>query len=355
VEHQIIQQITLLWQTDELRRRQQTAQDEVDNGLFYLDEILFNVLPETLRRFQQVTEAVYGKRIGFTPFFKFGSWIGGDRDGNPFVTHQVTRETMRRHKAVVLQKYIDTVGKLIEEFSQSASLVGATQTLLRSIEEDKKKSPLYADSMSEKSDNEPYRKKVSLIQRKLINTRRLNSLKTQRRTAPDATIEDSYQNADGFREDLLILSESLKKHHGDFIRERIESILCELDLFGFYLAKLDVRDNAQPIEDAVNEIFSKMDEGTHAFSSLPEQDKAAWLSNKIQAAPQPKIKQLRFTPKTQEILDTFQVIREIRDEVGSDAIDCYVLSMTRNKADVLSVLWLAREANIQKTHDRSAF
>ncbi len=346
LDEKIYQQITLLWQTDELRRRKQTVQDEVDNGLYYLDEVLFDVLPETLKRFQRVAEEAYGKKLGFIPFFRFGTWIGGDRDGNPNVTHAVTRETLRQQRSVVLQKYIDAMERLTEAFSQSVSLVGATDKLLKSIEADEAELPLYAASVKEKSPFEPYRRKAFLMQRRLINTLRLNKTEAQRKTAPDVTLEGSYADADEFRDDLLILLESLKKHGGECVRDQVDIILNALKLFGFHFVKVDVRENACEIEEAVREITAKL-RIDRDFSKLSEPDKVELLSELIAQAPHAKLKEVALTAKTREILDTFAVIHEINTTAEPGVIDRYILSMTRHKADVFSALWLAKETGNQ--------
>jgi len=310
IDRKIYEAVTLLWQTDELRRRRQTVYDEVDNGLFYLDEILFEILPATLLRFRRAAEHGYGKKIDFYPFLRFGSWIGGDRDGNPNVTHQVTREAVRRQKDAVLRKYINALDRLLEDLSQSIRLSGATGGLLSSIQRDAENLPLYARAMREKSRAEPYRKKISFMQRKLINTLRLNSLEVQRQTAPDETIEAHYPGAEAFRGDLKLLMDSLRKNKGAYLIPRLEWLDAAIQLFGFHFVKLDIRDNSEAIEKASREITP--------------------------------------SPSTREVLDTFHMIRRIRMDLGPGAIDRYILSRTRGRADVLSVLRLARLTGNEK-------
>ena len=231
IDEEIYEKITLLWQTDELRHRRQTVFDEVDNGLFYLDQVLFDVLPATLLRFRRLVEQAFRKEIPFHPFLRFASWIGGDRDGNPFVTHEVTWGTVRRQKDIILRKYINLLERMLEKFSQSIHIVGASRELLDSIEADIKALPLFAEAMKERSRHEPYRKKISLMQRKLINALRLNSPESERRTAPDETIEADYPNAAAFRSDLEILAKSLRRHKGEFLLPSMEKLTAALDLF----------------------------------------------------------------------------------------------------------------------------
>ena len=343
LEEKIIQQITLLWQTDELRHRRQTVFDEVDNGLFYLDQVLFHVLPATLLRFQGLIEREYGKKIPFIPLLRFGSWIGGDRDGNPFVTHKITREAVRRQKDTVLRKYIDLLNSLLVEFSQSFHLVGASKKLLESIEKDAAGMPLFAAAMTEKSRHESYRKKISFMQRRVINTLRLNALEVERKTSPDETIEGAYSHAEDFRADLELLKDSLEKHKGELFVPRMEFILATVELFDFSFVKLDIRDNSQAVEEAVSEIVSKTGWSKQPFTELPETGKVELLTHLIKDAPHEEIKCLSLSAKTEEMLATFRTIHDIRKNVGPQAVECMILSMTRGTADILSALWLARE------------
>ncbi|MBI3314067.1 MAG: phosphoenolpyruvate carboxylase [Candidatus Omnitrophica bacterium] len=330
IEKRIYEEITLLWQTDELRRRTQTVLDEVDNGLFYLDQVLFEVLPATLLRFRDLMQKEHRKPIPFSPFLKFCSWIGGDRDGNPFVTHKITLETIRRQKDTVLRKYINALQVMIQDFSQSIHLVGASPKLLHSIEEDEKGLPRFAEMIQEKSRHEPYRKKISLMHRKLINTLRLNALEVQRRTAPDETIETHYPDAAAFRADLELVMESLRKNRGDYLLGRLEYILAAVDLFGFHFVKLDVRDNSAVIEETITEILK-----------ILGCDKD--LDRLIRQAPHAEFEHLALSEKSKEVIATFKTIRDVRSKVDPEAMDHYILSMTRGKEDILSILWLALE------------
>ncbi len=343
IDTRIREVITLLWQTDELRRRRQTVLDEVDNGLFFLDEVLFDVLPETLLRFHKILGDAYQKEVPFRPSVKFGSWIGGDRDGNPFVTHEITMEAMRRQKDLVLRKYINAMSVMLRDFSQSIHLVGASRELLDSVEEDSRALKIFSEATREKSRHEPYRKKISMIQRKLVNTLRLNSLESQRKTAPDQTIEASYANARAFREDLEIIARSLKKNKGEFLTPRIEKLLASVDLFGFHFVKLDVRDNSASIEDAVQEVLEKNKLIKGSFKEISEDERVGTFTRLIQEGRHDGILEREYSEKTAEVLATFRSISEIRSKFEPGALDRYILSMTRGRADVLSVVWLAHE------------
>lgn len=345
-EAAIREAITLLWQTDELRHRKQTVLDEVDNGLFYLDQVLFEVLPETLQRFHRLVEQAYGRKFEPRPFLRFGSWIGGDRDANPFVTPEVTLETVRRQKDIVLRKYIRSTGFLMEEFSQSIHLVGASRKLLGSIEEDARKLPLFANAWKEKSSHEPYRKKISFIQRKLINTLRLNALERERQTAPDDTIEGAYDKEGDFLADLEILSESLRKNKGAYLLPRIDQLKLALSTFGFYFVPLEIRDNTESLETAVSELLDGTSLAPSGFLTLSEEDRVKLLGRLIQGAPHREVLGREYSEKTRLFLETFRVIRNIREKVHPRAISCYILSMSHAPSHVLSALWVCREMGV---------
>ena len=343
IDEKIIQEITLLWQTDELRRRRQTPLDEVDNILFYLDATLFSSLPATLLHFEEELEKRYRREIFLGPILRFGSWVGGDRDGNPHVTARVTAEALRRQKEAVLRKYIQYLDRLITESSQSIELVGATGALIESLRRDTETIPRFAESMREKSRNEPYRKKLSFVQRKLINTLRLNALSEGRKTAPDETIEAYYGRPAEFLEDLAILQDSLVKHGGDLlVRGEFRLLEMAVRLFDFRFVKLDIRENRDTIERAVSEIAQREYGLEKEFSSLPEDKKCLLLHEWIKKSAQSTVNK-SWSKETQEVLDTFQVIRDANQKIDPRALDTCILSMTRKPSDLLMLLWLATE------------
>lgn len=347
VEEAIRETITLLWQTDELRHRKQTVLDEVDNGLFYLDQVLFEVLPATLERFHKLVEQSYGRKFETRPFLRFGSWIGGDRDANPFVTPEVTLETVRRQKDIVLRKYIRSAGFLMEEFSQSIHLAGASRKLLASIEEDTRRLPLFANAWKEKSNHEPYRKKISLIQRKLINTLRLNALEKERQTAPDDTIEGAYEKEEDFLADLEVVAESLKTCKGAYLLPRIQQLKLAVETFGFYFVPLEIRDNTESLETAVSELLEGTSLAPSGFLTLAEEKRFELMTRLIKDAPHREVLGREYSEKTRLFLETFRAIRNIRERVHPRAISCYILSMSRTPSQILSALWVAREMGVE--------
>ncbi len=350
IDAKIIREIALLWQTDELRRRRQTPLDEVDNVLFYLDTTIFDSLPGILLRFEKELEKLYKKKIRMEPILRFGSWVGGDRDGNPHVTAKVTYEALRRMREAILRKYIEYLERLIKQMSQSVELAGATQELVESIERDTGLLPRFAEAMKEKSQKEIYRKKLSFIQRKLINTLRLNALPEARQTAPDETIEAAYPSTEEFMKDLKIVRESLAQHKGSALAEaEIRPLQLALELFGFRFTKLDIRENRELIEKAVSEIAEAQGWVSGAFFLLSEEEKCKYLHKWIGSAPH-TLKRDLLSKETEEILATFETIRRANEEIDPAAINTYILSMTRAPSDILMLLWLAHETGTPQLH-----
>src|SRR5690606_37245726 len=160
LRHKLLNEVLILWQTDELRDRKPTVIDEVDNGLFYFNETLFDVIPDVYMELERCLEKYYPNQSWHVPpFLRFGSWIGGDRDGNPSVTHDVTWKTLKKHRQLALSKYEEILQELFGLLSFSTSIVTVTDELLASIEEDKQHLELKPDFMR-KNVKEPYRLKI---------------------------------------------------------------------------------------------------------------------------------------------------------------------------------------------------
>lgn len=341
IDRRIYEKITLLWQTSEIRQRRQTVFDEVENGLFYLDKIFFPVLPALLERFQRLLADYYRKKMPLFPLLRIGSWIGGDRDGNPFVTHEVTWQTIQRQKSAVLRKYISAMDDLIEHYSQSVNWVDVSPKLLDSITADEKKLPIFANSLNAHSHFEPYRRKISFMKRKLINTLLTGDTNTHSSNMP---IEASYANAAEMKKELLLLKESMVKHHGSMLPSRLDATLHALELFDFYFARLDVREDSAIVRQAAAELAGKILKSEIPFDYLTEKDKAEKLSFLVDKRSKVKWQDLELSAATVEVLKTFEIIKKIRSEISPRAIQVYILSMTKWESDILSALWLSKVA-----------
>src|SRR5690606_21623961 len=217
----LLGEVNALWQTDELRKRKPTVSDEVRNGLYYVDETLFDVLPKVYQELEHCLNRYYPKNNWHVlSFLRFGSWIGGDRDGNPAVTPQVTWETLKMQREVIIRKYEEQIRRLIKKLSHSARKTQISQELVDSIEQDRVSVQL-GDGITEwRVTDERYRQKLVYILARLRHTRL--GLKER----------GYYQRPEQFLADLNIIDQSLRSHRARIIADlEIVPLIRQVELF----------------------------------------------------------------------------------------------------------------------------
>jgi len=334
----LLNEVLTLWQTDELRDRKPTVLDEVRNGLYYFDETLFDVIPEVYIELERCLDKYYpGQKWHVPTFLKFGSWIGGDRDGNPSVTHDVTWETLKMQRQLALSKYESILRHLLRLLSFSTNIVSVSQELLDSIEQDKQKINLRSDFLWRNS-KEPYRIKLSYMIKKIQNTGKPPS--------DEEEYGGRYHSPKEFIEDLEILNRSLRSHYADFVAdEYIKKLIRQAELFGFHVATLDIRQHSKEHELALTEIFAKMGI-VEDYSKLSEDEKIDLLHTLL-LDPRPVTSPYyEYSESTSEVLNVFRTIREAQREFGVECIRSYLISMTQGSSDLLEVLLLAKEMGL---------
>ncbi|MCZ8523401.1 MULTISPECIES: phosphoenolpyruvate carboxylase [Paenibacillus] len=335
LREKLLGEVITLWQTDELRDRKPTVIDEVRNGLYYFDETLFDVLPQVYQELERCLDKYYPEEDWHVPtFLKFGSWIGGDRDGNPSVKATVTWETLTMHRKLALEKYAEELTALVEHMSFSRGIVEVTEELLESIETDRREIEISSDN-EWRNLKEPYRVKVKYMIERIRNTGN-----------PNVAAKRKYSNPDEFRADLQIIERSLRNHYADFIADTyVEKLVRQVELFGFHLAALDVRQHSKEHEAAMTEILAKMSICEN-YANLPENDKIELLTG-ILNDPRPITSPyLRYSESTQECLDVYRVIQKAQAEFGRSCISSYLISMTQGASDLLEVLVFGKEAGL---------
>ncbi|NEN83750.1 phosphoenolpyruvate carboxylase [Paenibacillus elgii] len=335
LREKLLGEVITLWQTDELRDRKPTVGDEVKNGLYYFDETLFDVLPQVYQELERCLHKYYPEQSWHAPtFLKFGSWIGGDRDGNPSVTSTVTWETLTMHRELALQKYEELLTDLLKHMSFSKNIVEVTQELLDSIQHDRDMIELPSDELLP-NEKEPYRIKVRYMVEKIRNTAK-----------PNVPAGKKYNNPQQFKEDLLIIERSLRNHYADYIADAyVQKLIRQAELFGFHLASLDVRQHSKEHEAAMTEILAKMSICSD-YGALPEEQKIKLLTD-ILNDPRPITSPyLHYSESTQECLDVYRVIQKAQQEFGRSCIASYLISMTQGASDLLEVLVFGKEAGL---------
>jgi phosphoenolpyruvate carboxylase len=334
LEESLFNEVTILWQTDELRHNKPTVLDEVRNGLFYFDQTLFEVLPEIHREVEFCLEKNFSEVDWQVPnFLRFGSWIGGDRDGNPNVTAEVTWNTLHMHRKLVLKKYKNVLVDLMKRYSHSTTRVEVSEELLQVLDAEE---DLYLPEDKRWSiQTEVYRRKFAIIIERVKQV---------------GMTESGYKSADELLEDLYMVKRSLKMHHpAEHELKTIQKLIRQVQLFGFHLATLDIRNHSGEHEAAVTEILKKVRIAEN-YAELPEKEKIRILEM-ILNDPRPLLLLNEdYSLETQKILQVFQMIRNAHKEFGPRSISVYLVSMTKSPSDLLEVLLLAKEAGIYRLH-----
>lgn len=336
LREKLLNEVITLWQTDELRDRKPTVLDEVRNGMYYFHETIFHVLPDVYQELERCLSKYYpGQNWHVPTYLRFGSWIGGDRDGNPSVKASVTLQTLQMQRKLAIREYQRIMLDLMKYLSFSTSIVNVTQELLDSIEQDRGIIKLNRGD-AWRNDNEPYRIKLSYMISKTQNI--LDDEKKD-------TAERYCTPAD-FIEDLNIIDRSLRHHYADYVADTyIKKLIRQVELFGFHTATLDVRQHSQEHENAMTEILQKMNI-TPDYSKLPEEEKVVLLEQLLND-PRPLTSPYQsYTENTEECLEVYRTIFKAQDEYGKQCITSYLISMSEAASDILEVMVFAKEVGL---------
>jgi phosphoenolpyruvate carboxylase len=328
-------EIEILWLTGELRLEKPSVAQEVAWGLHFFNETLFDAVPTLLDKLDSALQVNYpGEDFAIKPFFQFGAWVGGDRDGNPFVTNEVTRRTLYENRAASLKHYRARVRDLIENLSIAQHLVHipaafqeALATLLRQSGD--------AAGITARNPGEPFRQYLACMACKLAATAGCEHSRAERR---------GYADADELVAELHQVESALGDcEAGEIARLWIQPLRREVETFRFNTVRLDLRENTARITQAVEALWRAEGGATPAPPVDSEQWKA-WLVAQL-ARPRDASHSPSGLP-TDETLGLFNLIKEVRDRLDREAIGSFILSMTRSAADVLGVYLLAKSAGL---------
>ena len=329
--------VDLLWQTDELRLGRPEPLDEAMNALYYLDDLFKLTVPEVLDDFSHELA-----RLGITVSptarpLSFGTWIGGDRDGNPHITPAITKEAIVLQTGHFIRVMIASLDQLRQALSVSTRIAGASAELEKSVDADLKALPEVEDRFRRLNVEEPYRLKATAIRHKLVLT-------AKRHAANDPHVPGrDYMNTAELLADLNIMRDSLLAHRGELIATGLlERVIRTVASFGLTHATMDVREHSDAHHHVLAQIFGEKyadrdavivgDLASPSFTSSPGLDEDA-----------------------QKTLNTFVAIRELIEKFGPEVMETYIISMTKSHIDVLAPVVLAKIAGLVSLHGEKQF
>jgi phosphoenolpyruvate carboxylase len=344
VYQQLESQVQVLWQTDEVRREKPTVEDEIRNGIYYFRKSLFDAVPQVYRYMERALAKHYpGDEIETPNFLTFGSWIGGDRDGNPFVTHDTTVKALLLQTRAVLYEYQNRIFDLSSKLTHSRHLSNISQEIInRSTIVDSDLIESVFKSRPERFKNEPYRRFLYLMDGRLKQN--LDYVEAQLNNKPIDKGQFAYQSEDEFLADLELIHQSLCDHGDENVaNEELQDLIRLVKTFGFFLMRLDIRQESDVHTDAVADLLAHLNID---YNALSEQEKLTLLAEHVASATIIDTQHLALKDMTKEVLEVFNVIREMRKEISPKAFNNYIISMTHQASHVMEVLFLAHQAGL---------
>lgn len=326
--------VDLLWQTDELRLGQPEPLDEAMNALYYLDDLFHLTVPEVLDEFAREL-----KRVGVVVSptarpLSFGTWIGGDRDGNPNVTPDVTRKTMVLQVGHAIRVTLDAMNEIRQVLSVSTRIAGASKELESSVERDLAWIPEFEERYRRLNSEEPYRLKATAI------VHRLNLTRERHAKGAEHVPHRDYKDTHELLADLTIMRDSLFQNRGELIATGLlERTIRTVTAFGLTHATMDIREHAQAHHHALAQVLDDTD-----YKSLNAGQRFELLAKELE---QPShFKTEKLDPLGKKTFDTFLAIGDLIDRFGPESIEAYIVSMTKGGDDLLAAIVLAKEAGL---------
>jgi phosphoenolpyruvate carboxylase len=346
----IEREIVGLWQSDDVRNRRPSVLDEVENGLFYFQTVLWDLLPLLYRETAEALTAAYpDHQWHLPPFLRFGSWMGGDRDGNPFVTPEVTVETVRLMRSAMLRYLIGCLDRLITDLSQSVQQVKVDTAIIDRIAEYRELMPDAAATLNPHYRCEPYRQLCHFIQARLQKTLHYTLHHTPRWGADPQPprMRDIYYHSRELLADLDLIDASLRNNGGALIADGLlRDVRTNVAAFRLHTATLDVRQHASRHTTALSEILAAAGVVSN-YEALDESERVAVLSVEIRRPrPLTPSRLSHFSPATAETVETFRVMAAISEQLDPEIFQTYIISTTSQVSDLLAVLLFCRDAGL---------
>lgn len=345
IREKIVNLIERWWRTGEIYLEKPDIKDERANALYYLSK----VFPEVLQKSDQEIKSSWTE-LGLNrekinnpdhfPKYNFGSWVGGDRDGHPFVTPSITKETLLIHRKTALDLIKEGLVNLAKKLSISAISNPVPYALTEAIENKVKALGKAGQEAVQRNQYEPWRQYVNLMLCELENTI----------TGNIAESTFYYKSSRELQNDLKLLREVLIQHGlKGFAFDLLFPIERTVQCFGFHLAKLDVRQNSTFHDKAVSQILKSIGREDYDFENWSEEKRVACLNELLENNAIITDVTVSYGPEADNVLDCYRVVRQHINQFGADGIGSFIISMTRNLSDLLVAYFLMRETQLLNT------
>ncbi len=341
LQRRLARLVDLLWQTDEIRPGRPTVLDEARAVAYYLEQLGTHAVPDLLEDFEdELARAAFALPPRSRPVV-LGCWVGGDRDGNPNVSPQVTLDVLRLYADRALNIQLALVEQLIHELSVSVRMVGVSEALRCSLAQDRRLLPEVYDRYIRLNVDEPYRLKGSFIHARLT--------RTQQRIRDGAPHQEGrdYLGEESYIADLEVMDASLRAHLGERIAEgTLARTLRSAGALGLHLTALDVREHADKHHVALAALYEPLGELPSPYAELDRGQRTALLSRELAGRRPLTARSAELPPAAADVLAIFDAIRTAQQTFGELAASTYVISMSKGVDDVLAAAVLAREAGL---------
>ena len=346
IRQEIKQQIQVLWKTDEVRVNKPSVEDEIRNGLYFFHESLFEAVPATYRYLEKAIHSVYqadehaAKITVPGGLIHFGSWIGGDRDGNPFVKPATTALALRMQMREILGIYIERIKELSRRLTHSSTLYRFPDNFMENVQADEQRFPEAMLDMPVDYVHEYYRHKLRIMQYRLhLNLAAVEERIEKPDTDPGGQTT-GYANEEELLQDLQLIHDALLAGgDAELADAGLKDLIRLVQTFGFFLMHLDIRQESTRHTEAISEILKTLPKGID-YTSLDEAARQQLLTQALATTP-PTLDRTGLSDDTRETLEVFDVMRTMQTEVSENAFGNYVISMTHTASHILEVMYLA--------------
>ena len=338
IDRRLAELIDLMWQTDEIRHVRPDPRDEAVSVIYFFDELFQGAVPEVLDGYaSQMARLGIDVSMVDVPL-RFGTWVGGDRDGNPFVTSDVTEHAVAVQHDHALRNLIGAVETLAAEVSTSSRIRHVSDELVESLATERIRMPDVYERFGDLDAQEPYRLKLAYVHQRLIDTRS--------RMQSGAGYEDGigYRSVDGLLKDLGLIAGSLTDNRGALVAGgMVARLMRTAAVFGFHLATMDIRQHAAVHQVAVGELLDGSDLN---YADLDAAERTESLAKVLNGGGADSRSVRSLSVEAEDALGLFRTIRDLQDRYSADVIESYIISMTRDVDDVLAAVVLAQDAGL---------